>query len=103
VIHYLTLGHLDPEAIRECAAVATRPLDEASVRRTMAEFPGIKIQREAGCVILPWHGLGPIGPSEEFALRLQSLTGCLIADRRNGRLIDPKALARASEGRKAVG
>jgi hypothetical protein len=31
--------------------------------------------------------------SEAFALRLQELTGCLIADRRNGRLIEPGALS----------
>jgi hypothetical protein len=40
-----------------------------------------------------WHGLGPVGVSEAFALRLYELTGCLIADRRNGRLIEPEALS----------
>ena len=94
VIHYLTVGHLDPEALRECAAVATRPLDETTVRRVLAEFPGIKAEREDGYMVLPWHGLGPVGASEAFALRLHELTGCLIADRRNGRLIEPEALSR---------
>ena len=93
VIHYLTVGHLDPEALRECAAVATRPLDETTVRRVLAEFPGIKAERKDGYMVLPWHGLGPAGLSEAFALRLHELTGCLIADRRNGRLIEPEALA----------
>ena len=32
MIHYLTLGHLDPDGLRECAAVATKPLDETTVR-----------------------------------------------------------------------
>jgi hypothetical protein len=32
VIHYLTVGHLDPVALRECAAVATKPLGETSGR-----------------------------------------------------------------------
>jgi hypothetical protein len=36
--------------------------------------------------------------SEAFALRLHELTGCLIADRRDGRLIEPEALA----GKKAA-
>jgi hypothetical protein len=93
VIHYLTVGHLDPEALRECGAVATRPLDETTVRRVLAEFPRIKAERKDGHVILPWHGLGPVGTSEAFALRLHELTGCLIADRRNGRLIEPEALS----------
>ena len=94
MIHYLTVGYLDPEAVRECAVVATKPLDEATVLRVLAEFPGIKAECKDGYVVLPWHGLGSVGVSEAFALRLHELTGCLIADRRNGRLIEPQALAR---------
>lgn len=90
--HYLTLGHLDPEALRSCAAVATRPLDPSVVRRVMAEFAGIQAAVKEGCVILPWHGLGQVALIEAFALRLQLLTGCWIADRRNGRMIDAAEL-----------
>ncbi len=93
MIHYLTVGHLDPVALAECAAVATRPLDETTVRRVLAEFPGIKAEHKDGYLVLPWHGLGPVRLSEVFALRLHELTGCLIADRRNGRLIEPAALS----------
>ena len=81
--------------------MATRPLDETTVRRVLAEFPGIKAEHKEGYMVLPWHGLGPAGVSEAFALRLHELTGCLIADRRNGRLIEPEALAgkkRAANG-----
>ncbi len=94
MIHYLTIGHLDPEVLAECAAAATRPLDDAAVRCVMAEFPNIKAERMDGYVILPWHGLGTVDASEAFALRLHELTGCLIADRRNGRPIEPEALSR---------
>jgi hypothetical protein len=94
LIHYLTVGHLDLEALRECAAVATRPLDETIVRRVLAEFPDVEAESKDGYVVLPWHGLGPVGVSEAIALRLHELTGCLIADRRNGRLIEPEALSR---------
>jgi hypothetical protein len=94
VIHYLTVGHLDPVPFRGCVAVATRPLDETTVRSVMAEFPGIMAESKDGYVVLPWHGLGPVDVSEAFALRLHELTGCLIADRRNGRLIEPEALSR---------
>jgi hypothetical protein len=100
VIHYLTVGHLDPVALRECATVATRPLDETTVRRVLAEFPDVEAECKDGYVVLPWHGLGPIGVSEAIALRLHELTGCLIADRRNGRVIEPEALS--SKKRAAV-
>jgi hypothetical protein len=89
----LTVEHLDPEARRECAAVATRPLDETTIRRVPAEFPDIKAERKDGCIVLPWHGLGPVDLREAFARRLHELTGCLIADRRNGRFIEPEALS----------
>jgi hypothetical protein len=92
MVHYLTLGHLNPEALRECAAVAERPLDEKAVGRVMGEFPGIKVERKDGCIVIPWHGLGDAARSEAFALRLHELTGCLIADRRNGRLVEPERL-----------
>ena len=94
MIHFLTLGHLDPEALLGCAAVAITPLDETTVRGVMAEFPGIRAESKDGYVVLPWHGFGPVDVSEAFALRLHELTGCLIADRRNGRLIEPEALSR---------
>ena len=44
-------------------------------------------------MLMPWHGLGPVGLSEAFALRLHELPGCLIAARRNGRLIEREALS----------
>jgi hypothetical protein len=94
MIHYLTVGHLNPDALRGCTAVATTPLDETTVGIVLAEFPGIIAERKDGYVVLPWHGLGPVDVSEAFALRLHELTGCLIADRRNGRIIEPEALAR---------
>ncbi len=49
-------------------------------------------ERKDGYVVLPWYGLGPVDLSEAFALRLHEMTGCLIAHRRNGRLIAPEAL-----------
>lgn len=99
--HYLTLGYLDPEALEGCVALATRPIDEATVRRVMAEFPGVKADLKEGYVVLPWHGLGTVDQSEAFALCLQRLTGCLIADRRNGRLVEVGSLSGME--RKAVG
>ena len=78
-------------------ALATKPLSEAIVRRVMAEFPGVRAEFQDGCVILPWHGLDREAASEEMATRLQSLTGCQIADRRNGRLIEAGELGQAKK------
>jgi hypothetical protein len=98
VIHYLTLGHLDLEPLRGCAAVATRPLDESMVRCVLAQFPDVEAERKDGYMVLPWHGLGSVDVSEAFALRLHELTGCLVADRRNGRLIEPEVFSRKERG-----
>jgi hypothetical protein len=97
MIHFLTVGHLDAEALRGCAALAVKPLPEAVVRRVMGEFPSVRAEFKDGYVVLPWHGLGSVAASEEMAIRLQSLTGCQIADRRNGRLIEAAALERAKK------
>lgn len=102
MIHYLTVGHLDPQAIQGGAAVATKPLDPGVVRRLLALFPDLEIEHKDGCVIVPWHGLGQVAQGEEFVLRLIHATGCLAADRRNGRLVAPSQLTGLPEGR-AVG
>ena len=88
MIHELTIGHLDPAAIRDRMAVAVRPLDEAIVARVLAEFPGLKVERRDGYLIAPWHGREDGERGEAFAARLQAETGCLVADRRNGRIVD---------------
>ncbi len=103
MLHSLTIGHLDLEAIRERRAVAIRPLDRALVDRLLAELgerddEGCwilgqgRVEIRDGYVVVPWHGKGPVGPSEEFALRLYRESGCLIADRSNARVIEPGKL-----------
>jgi hypothetical protein len=98
MIHDLTIGHLDPAAIRDRRAVAVRPLDEATVARILTEFPGLRIERRAGYLIAPWHGREDAELGEAFAARLQAETGCLVADRRNGRIVE---LALPASGRAA--
>ena len=44
--------------------MAIRPLDETTVRRVLSEYPGIKAEHKDGYMVLPWHGLGPVGVSE---------------------------------------
>lgn len=94
MIHDLTLGYLDLEAIRGCVALVIKPMPEGIVHHVMGEFPDVNAEFKNGCVILPWHGQAQTAGSEAFALRLHALTGCQIADRRNGRLVDLVELER---------
>jgi hypothetical protein len=104
MLHSLTIGHLDPDAIRDRVVVAVRPLDRAVVERLLAEFGERdrdghwtlgrgRVEIRDGYVVVPWHGKGPVGPSEEFALRMYRETGCLIADRTHARIVEPGKLA----------
>jgi hypothetical protein len=98
MVHDLTIGHLDPEAIRDRVAVVVRPLDAETVSRVLAEFPGLNIEHRAGYLVVPWHGREDAARGEVFAARLQAETGCLVADRRNGRIVNPRP---ACQGRVA--
>ena len=91
MIHDLTIGHLDPDAIPNRLAIPLKRLDEEAVARVLAEFPGLKLEWHSGYLIAPWHGRedGERGErGEAFAARPQVETGCLVADRRNGRIVE---------------
>ncbi len=88
MIHDLTIGHLDPDAIPNRLAIPLKQLDEEAVARVLAEFPGLKLEWHAGYLIAPWHGREDGERGEAFAARLQAETGCLVADRRNGRIVE---------------
>jgi hypothetical protein len=49
---------------------------------------GWRVRFEDGCVILPWKGGRTNHIAEEFAIRLQQETGCVLADREHGRVIE---------------
>jgi len=53
MVHDLTVGHLDPNALRSCAAVPLRPLDLLTVARVLENFPCLKIEERNGYVIAP--------------------------------------------------
>ena len=69
------------------------------VGRVLAEFPGLTVERREGYLIAPLHGKEDRERGEAFAARLQAETGCLVADRRNGRIV---ALGVAESGRATV-
>ena len=98
MIHELTIGHLDPTAILDRDAVALRPLDAEVVARVLAEFPGLKVDRRNGYLIAPWHGRHDGERGEAFAATIQAETGCLVADRRNGRIVNLAVAAKESTG-----
>lgn len=98
MIHDLTIGHIDPAAIRDRRAVALRPLDPAKLARVLAEFPGLKVEERNGYLVVPWHGREEGDSGEAFAARLQAETGCTVADRRNGRVVELERAAGRAAG-----
>jgi hypothetical protein len=54
----------------------------------LAGFPGLKVGERDSCLIAPWQGREDGEREEAFAARLQAETGCLVADRQNGRIVD---------------
>ena len=91
MLHDLTLGHLDPEAVAGRRRVVLKPLEMDAVNRLLAELGGTDgaghptlggagVRFEQGYVVIPWLGGSRNRVSEEFAMRLHQETGCLIAD-----------------------
>jgi hypothetical protein len=87
MIHDLTIGHLDPAAIRDRQAIAVKPLDSTVVARS-GRLPR---PQGRGAGRLPRRPLARPGgrrKGEAFATRLHAETDCLVPDRRNGRIAE---------------
>ncbi len=91
MIHDLTIGHLDPDGVLQRRRTVLKPLEMDVVDRLLKELGGTdsdghptlggaRVRVEDGYVVVPWLGGWTNRASEEFALRLQRDTGCLIAD-----------------------
>jgi hypothetical protein len=107
VIHNLTAGFFDRNG------VVSRPMDMEVVRRLLDEvgevdgsgtptLGGWKVRFEDGCVILPWRGGTRNRVSEEFAIKLQEATGCMLADLEHGRTVKAAELAGFQVSQKLV-
>lgn len=107
MIHRLTIGHLDPAAVRERRLVVTRPLAMVVVSRLLDEFgkPGpdgrpaldtSRVEFRDGYVVCPWLMPYPVPGITEFALRLQEETGCILADVNSCVIVDREKLLRLS-------
>jgi hypothetical protein len=91
MLHRLTIGHLDPAAVQRRQMVPMRALEMDVVHRLLGELGqkdtegnttlgGCKVRFENAAVSCLWKGTGTNRVAEEFALRMQKETGCLIAD-----------------------
>jgi len=104
VIHRLTMGYLDPDAVRRGQRVVLKALDMSLVAKLLQEFgeidangqariDGLPVQFHDGYIVCPWLMPGRIQQTEEFARRLSSETGCLMADFTNRRIVTVEAFS----------
>jgi hypothetical protein len=103
MLHRLTIGHLDPTAVKRRQTVPTKALEMDVVHRLLAELGeqdaegtvtlgGSKVKFENAAVSCIWKGGRTNRVTEEFALRMQKETGCVIADVGGYRVIEPTEL-----------
>jgi len=104
MIHILTMGHLDPAAVGRRQAIVLRPLDMGIINRLLQELggtdeqgrptlDGVPVEIKDGTVACRWLIGGYCNRvAEEFALRLQKETGCVLPDREHCRTIEPEQL-----------
>jgi hypothetical protein len=91
LIHKLTIGHFDIEALNDFRLIVVQPLDMNIVTRLLNEvgqisedgratLGGRAVEFKDGYVVCPW--LMPLrnAPTEEFAKRLHKETGCVLYD-----------------------
>jgi hypothetical protein len=91
MIHKLTIGHFDTEALKDGRLVVLRPLDMTVVTRLLQEFGQVNDQGRAtlgghaieiknGYIVCPWLMAQRVLPTEGFASRLSQETGCVLYD-----------------------
>ena len=112
MLHSLTIGHLDTEAVRRGKLRLLRPLDMAVTMQVLGEIGTVdehgqlwlgkaRVDFRDGYIVCPWLGSYRHQLVEDFAWRVQSLTGCAVADIPHREVIDLALIlaARESEGR----
>ena len=91
MIHKLTMGHFDVEALKNRSLVVLRPLDMIVVTRLLQEvghvdedgrasLGGHAVEVKDGYIICPWLMAQRVLATEQFARRLQQETGCVLYD-----------------------
>jgi hypothetical protein len=91
MIHKLTIGHFDLEALKDRRLIVLRPLDMGVVKRLLQEvgqvgedgrasLGGHAVEVKEGYIVCPWLMAQRVRATEEFARRLQQETGCVLYD-----------------------
>jgi len=104
LIHNLTIGHWDVEALKVRRLVVLRPLDMAVVSRLLQEVGqigedgrvtvgGHAVEIKDGYIICPWLMGQRVRPAEEFARRLHEETGCVLYDAGRREIVHPSQFA----------
>jgi len=91
MIHKLTLGHFDSEALKNGRMIVLRALDWSVVTRLLQEvgqvdesgratLDGHVVEVKEGYIVCPWLMAQRVRATEEFARRLHQETGCVMYD-----------------------
>src|SRR5258707_12468724 len=91
MIHKLTIGHFDLEALEKGKLVISKPLDMKVVTRLLREvgqigedgrasLGGHAVEIKDGYLVCPWLMAQRVVATEEFGRRLQQATGCVLYD-----------------------
>lgn len=103
MFHYLTIGFLAREEVFKGNTVIQSPLDREQVLVILKRyggvpegdsirFPTFSIRFRDGFLYCPWAGFKHDRIVELIAKEVATTCGCLVADVRNGRLIEPNDL-----------
>lgn len=104
MIHNLTLGHFDVEALKNGRLVVLRPLDKSVVTRLLQELGqvdesgratlgGHAVEFKDGYLVCPWLLARRVEAAEEFAKRLHQETGCVMYDKTRHAIVPLEQMA----------
>jgi hypothetical protein len=104
LIHKLTIGHFDVEALKDRRLVVLRPLDMTIVARLLqkigqvgedgrAMLGGHAVEVKGGYIVCPWLMAQRVRPTEEFARGLHEETGCVLYDTGRREIVTPEQFA----------
>jgi len=91
MIHKLTMGHFDVEALKDRRLIVLRPLDMSVVTRLLKELGtvgadgrpalgGYAVEVKDGYIVCAWLMAERVLAAERFARRVQQETGCVLYD-----------------------
>ncbi|QJW93121.1 hypothetical protein [Frigoriglobus tundricola] len=104
MIHKLTIGHFDIEALKAHRVVVLRPIDMTVVSRLVREvgeitesgrltLGGHAVEVYIGYIVCPWLMPSRNKVAEEFAKRLCQEVGCVMYDDSRRETVTPEQFA----------